>query len=87
MMNSVSSVRSVYPMLDPRWVGRVPFPILNIGAQYVLAVLRSSIPARDKLRCLAAMRGWLRTNWLRCIKTVCRGALEYAKIAVSRSRW
>lgn len=87
MMNKTPTARSVYPVLDPVWVGRVPFPVLNIGRQYVLAVLRSSIAPRDKVRCLLAMRGWLRTNWLRCIRTVGRGLVEYVKIwTVERRR-
>lgn len=87
MMNNAPSARSVYPVLDPVWIGRVPFPVLNIGRQYVVAALHAPIGPRDKLRCALAMRGWLRTNWLRCVKTVGRGLIEYVKLwTVERSR-
>lgn len=86
MMNKAPSARSVYPVLDPRWAGRVPFPVLNIGRQYVRAVLRSDLARRDKIRCLAQMGGWLRTNWVRCLRTIGRGLLEYVRIATIERR-
>ncbi|MCG3748912.1 MULTISPECIES: glycosyltransferase family 2 protein [unclassified Amycolatopsis] len=82
IMRQAPTARSRYLILDPEWRGRIPFPVLNIGRQYALAVLRSRISPRDKVRCLLQMRGWLRTNWRRILRTVARGGYEYAKLAV-----
>lgn len=82
IMRQAATARARYLVLDPEWSGRIPFPVLNIGRQYIAAVLRAPISPRDKIRCLARMRGWVKTNWLRVIRTVARGLFEYAKLAV-----
>ncbi|GAA3554070.1 glycosyltransferase family 2 protein [Amycolatopsis ultiminotia] len=82
IMRQAPTARSRYLILDPEWRGRIPFPVLNIGRQYVLAVLRAPLPTRDKVRCLLQLRGWLRTNWKRILRTLARGGYEYAKLAV-----
>jgi len=86
IMRLAPTARSRYLILDPSWTGRIPFPILNIGRQYVRAVLRSELSTSDKIRCVAQMRGWLRTNWVRVLRTIARGGFEYAKLAASSVR-
>jgi len=86
IMRQAPTARSRYLILDPSWTGRIPFPILNIGKQYLLAVLRADLSASDKVRCVLQMRGWVRTNWLRILRTIARGGFEYAKLAVAQLR-
>lgn len=86
VIRQVPSARSRYLVFDPAWQGRVPFPIVNIGRQFALAVLRAPISTRDKVRCLAELRGWLRVNWLRILRTCARGGLEYARLAAGAVR-
>lgn len=82
IMRQAPTARSRYLVLDPNWRGRVPFPILNIGRQYLRAVRHSPISRRDKLRCALQMRGWLRTNRVRIVRTCLRGAYEYARLGL-----
>jgi glycosyltransferase involved in cell wall biosynthesis len=80
------SVRARYVIIDPAWRGRVPFPAINLGYQYVTAVWRAPLSRIDKVRCWAQLTGWLRVNWVRMLRALARGCIEYLRLGLSRIR-
>ncbi|MBT8401832.1 MAG: glycosyltransferase [Rhodothermia bacterium] len=47
---------------DPSRVGNIVFPAWRIAYEIGAAIRRAPLPARDRLRCIAATRHWLRSN-------------------------
>jgi hypothetical protein len=86
IFRQMPSARARYIMIDPAWSGRVPFPVINLGYQYVAAVQRAPLSPIDKLRCWAQLTGWLRVNWVRILRTLARGGIEYLRLGLSRIR-
>jgi hypothetical protein len=86
LFRQAPSARVRYAMIDPSWSGRVPFPVINLGYQYATAVQRAPLSPIDKLRCWAQLTGWLRVNWVRILRTLARGSIEYLRIGLSRIR-
>jgi hypothetical protein len=86
IMRQAPSARARYALIDPSWRGRVPFPVVNVGWQYASAVAGAPLSPAAKLRCWAQLPAWVRVNWLRVLRTVARGGVEYARLGVHALR-